>query len=94
MNNIISEDGTYISNCFKGENGTWKLIGTEKEFDTKGNPIETNYQDRNKNWKYTSVGKNTIDKFKNIHTGEYLNIVRIVVYRMAEQGKIKADIPF
>lgn len=86
MNNIISENGIYISECFKGDNGTWKLIGSESVG-------ETNYQDRNKIWKYTSVGK-TIDKFKNIHTGDYLDIVRVVVYRMAEQGKIKAELSF
>lgn len=80
-NNIIDNDGCYIKTVFTGQEGAYKLMGSESSGDTS-------YQDKDEHWKLRSVAK-TIDTFKNLKTGAYRSVKRIEIFQLAELGKIK-----
>ena len=79
-NSIIDNTGCYLTNQFKGENGTWILIGSESSGDT-------GYASKSRKWTENSIAS-TKDEFKNVDTGELMTTTRIKVYRKAEEGSI------
>lgn len=79
-NKIIDQTGAYLSEYFTGDNGTWRLVGSESSGDTE-------YSKKPKQW-YESTIASTIDEFVNIKTGERIETTRIKVYNKAESGAI------
>lgn len=65
---ILDQNYYYLTNTFKGENGVWRLSGTQST---------------------THYAKNAIDTFKNIKTGEFIEVERCKVMDMQTKGLIK-----
>lgn len=79
-NQIIDNDGAYLSTTFSGANGTWLLVGSESSGDSA-------YSKKPISWMATSVAQ-TIDEFKNTSSGERMTTTRIKVYKAAQSGAI------